>query len=132
MLSTYLANCLPSLYADHPAAFFNLDRPTTDDSHLLVNKTWGLCTLICKEKRKDKMRGDAEVYQNTEKHTNAQMCFWNNLSNVIWSKIISYGNLHSLTTLERHDYLFVADCYVRAHLKRKEKERKLIFVLGNE
>jgi len=37
------------------------------------------------------------------------------------------GNLHSPTTFEGCDYLFVADCYVRAHLKRKEKEQEAYF-----
>lgn len=37
-LPTWFANCLPSLYADHPTAFFNRDRPATDNSHLFVNK----------------------------------------------------------------------------------------------
>lgn len=46
-----LIKCSPSLYADHPAAFFYGDRTPTHNSHLLMNKTWVLWNFLCTKQR---------------------------------------------------------------------------------
>ncbi len=80
-----------------------------------------------KRNEKTKWGVTQKFIRKQKKHTNAQMSFWNNLSNVIWSKRISAGNLHSLMTQERYDYLFVADCYAEGSPKEEGNRKKAYF-----